>query len=619
MDRNTIIGLLLIAGIMIGYSVFMKPDREQLELARRRQDSLLINQQNRDSLVALQPDTANPAQLQQPASQSLQNDSLLALQFGSFSSAARGENTKLVIENDLMAVTIASRGGMVYSVNLKQFHKYDNSPLILFNGDSSLFGFDFFAQNRNISTSRFYFTPSVNGITKKGDTLMLSLRLYADSISYIEYLYTLPPNSYMLGFKALFVNMNRYLPGNMNSIDLHWTSYAPKIEKGEKNENTYTTVSYRYFQDETESIKPKNKQTEKDIATKLEWVGFKQQFFTSVLIPEQPFLNGKVGYEYFDESKSNYLKRFYLQSALPFSNTESVELPMAFYFGPNHFNTLKKYGHELNDLVSLGGNIIKWINLYLIIPIFNFLERFIGNYGIIILLLTLIIKVITLPLTYRSYLSMARMRVLKPQVDELNEKYAKATAMEKQQATMDLYKKAGVNPMGGCLPLLLQMPVLFAMYRFFPTSFELRQESFLWAKDLSTFDSIFSLPFTIPMYGDHISLFTLLMTVTTIWSVKQSNQGNMSNQQMPGMQSMTYIMPVMLMLVLNNFSSGLTYYLFVSNIFGIAQNEILKRAIDEKKLLKRIEDNKKKPVKKSSFQQRLEEMAKQRGYKLPKK
>jgi len=191
--------------------------------------------------------------------------------------------------------------------------------------------------------------------------------------------------------------------------------------------------------------------------------------------------------------------------------------------------------------------------------------------------------------------------------------------MEKQQATMDLYKKAGVNPMGGCLPLLLQMPVLFAMYRFFPTSFELRQESFLWAKDLSTFDSIFSLPFTIPMYGDHISLFTLLMTVTTIWSVKQSNQGNMSNQQMPGMQSMTYIMPVMLMLVLNNFSSGLTYYLFVSNIFGIAQNEILKRAIDEKKLLKRIEDNKKKPVKKSSFQQRLEEMAKQRGYKLPKK
>jgi YidC/Oxa1 family membrane protein insertase len=285
-------------------------------------------------------------------------------------------------------------------------------------------------------------------------------------------------------------------------------------------------------------------------------------------------------------------------------------IPMALYFGPNHYKTLKKYDAELDRLVFLGRNIIRFMNQFVIIPIFNWLGGFIGSYGLIILLMTFIIRAGLLPLTFKSYMSSARMRVLKPQIDEIHQKIPKEKAMERQQATMALYKKVGVSPMGGCLPMLLQMPILFAMFRFFPTSIELRQQSFLWATDLSTYDSILDLPFFIPFYGDHISLFTLLMTITTLFTVKM-NSGQMDNSAMPGMKAMMYFMPVMLLFFLNDFSAGLTYYYFVSNVFSILQNEIFKRSIDESKILAKLNANSAKIKKKSKFQERLERMQKQ--------
>lgn len=304
---------------------------------------------------------------------------------------------------------------------------------------------------------------------------------------------------------------------------------------------------------------------------------------------------------------------------MPFNPATQSSYNMKMYIGPNHFKTLQSYGHELQELVMLGSSIIRWINQYVIVTLFNWLNKYFSNYGIIILILTLIIKFVLFPLTFKSYQSQAKMKVLKPMVDEIGKKFPKKEdAMKKQQATMDLYKKAGVSPMGGCLPMALQMPILFAMFRFFPASIELRQEGFLWATDLSTYDSILNLPFTIPMYGDHVSLFTLLMTVSTILTMR-FNSPQSGQEGVPGMKTMMYMMPVMFMLILNNFSSGLTYYYFLANIITFGQNMIAKRFIDEEAVLSKLEANKKKaPAAKSKFQKRLEEAAKQKGYKAKK-
>jgi YidC/Oxa1 family membrane protein insertase len=349
-------------------------------------------------------------------------------------------------------------------------------------------------------------------------------------------------------------------------------------------------------------------------------VAFKNQFFSSVLIAGKPFENATVDYINLPE-EDRFLKKFVAEIGVPFSHSPDESVDMKFYFGPNKYNLLKKYKeYELKDLVTVGRGIIKWINQFVIISIFDWLSRFIGNYGIIILLLTIIIKVGLLPLTYRSYLSQAKMKVLKPQIDELNKKYPKGKEMEKQQATMALYKKAGASPFGGCLPQLLQFPILFAMFRFFPTSIELRQESFLWAKDLSTYDSILHLPFNVPLgYGDHVSLFTLLMTVSTIISMRVSSQSTASTQQMPGMKTMMYIMPVMFMFILNSFSAALTYYYFLANMITFGQNWLFKQFIDEEDLLRKMQARQAKPKKKSSWQQRMEKMARERGYRPPPK
>jgi len=449
------------------------------------------------------------------------------------------------------------------------------------------------------------------------------MRLAVSDSAYIDYVYTLPYNSYMLRFSIRTVGMSSYISKNTNTLDLKWSQYIPQQEKGRKNELQYTNVYYRFFQDDVDHLKSlsKGEERKEDISTRVQWVAFKQQFFSSVLIADNAFTNTQVKSFGLEDSNSS-LATMAAQVSVPYQSDKDNAISMSMYFGPNDFKILKKYDKKLESLVNVGKNIIRWINQFVIIPIFAFLGSYIGNYGLIILLLTLIIKLFLFPLTYKSYLSQARMRVLNPQIDAINERIPADKALERQQATMALYKKAGVNHMGGCLPILLQLPILFAMFRFFPTSIELRQEAFLWANDLSTYDSIFSWSGEIPivswLFGNHISLFTILMTITTMISMWMSNATNTS-QTLPGMKTMMYIMPVMFMFMLNDFSAGLTYYYTLANIITIGQNEVFRRVIDENKVLARINENKKKPVKKSAFQQRLEAAAKARGMKLPKK
>lgn len=661
MDRNTVIGLILMGVIFIGMSFYntnrtKKAFEKEIVLAdslyragdytsarasytralrlSRNNPRLISKISSIDSILnasvmEAKKTTSDSTLLQTVAKQEKglsakrADSTTLENQYGSFAQAAKGENRFITLENELVKIRISTRGGRVYSAELKNYKRWDGQPLVLFDGDSTYFGFNFFARNRNISTNDMYFIPQTEAeyIVAGKDSARLSLRLMAGNNKYIEYHYVLGPSTYMLNYTVRFVGMNEEITDRTSYIDLDWDIYVPQQEKGATNETNYTTIAYKYYQDEMDQLNSRAKGgVEEVIRNKISWIAFKQQFFATVLIANQPLLGATVKLNKL-EANTRYLKNFRAEISVPYESIQSQSYPMAFYFGPNHYRTLKKFDLGLEDLVTLGGWLVRWINLLLIIPIFNFLHSFIGNYGIIILLLTIIIKILLLPLTHRSFLSTAKMKVLKPYVDEINGKYPKKEdAMKKQQAVMDLYKKAGVSPLGGCLPMLLQFPILYAMFRFFPTSIELRQQSFLWATDLSTYDSILKLPFTIPMYGDHVSLFTLLMTASTILSTKMSDQTSASSSQMPGMKSMMYLMPIMFMLILNNFSAALTYYYFLANVITLAQNWITKKYfIDEEAILRKMEDNKKKPAPKSKFQQRLEKMAKQRGYQLPKK
>ncbi len=544
--------------------------------------------------------------------------------YGAFAEAAAASKEFITLENDRIKLRISTLGGRPYSVQLKEYQTYDSLPLILFDGDSTVFGMNFFAQNRSINTNELYFTPGTTETYLDASTepVSLSMRLSAGEDRYIEYIYTMEPGRYLVGFKLRFVNMSDLLAAHNNFIDLNWNIYAPQQEMGRMNELNYTTIYLKHFQDEVERLTMRSKKEvqEKDVPTKIRWIAFKQQFFSSVFIAGESFSNAFVRSTKLNEDP-NYLYFFESKIGIPYAPAAELEQDYTFFFGPNHYNTLKSYNLELQDLVGLGGFFSKMINKYAIIPVFNFLDNFINSYGLIILLLTIMIKLVLFPLTWKSYTSMAKMRVLKPEIDEINARIPKDKSVERQQATMALYKKAGVSPLGGCLPVLLQMPILIAMFRFFPTSIELRQQGFLWAHDLSTYDSILNLPFTIPMYGDHISLFTLLMTASTILTMRISNQANASQSQMPGMKGMMYIMPVMFMFMLNNWSSALTYYYFLANVITFGQNQLVKQFVDEDALRAKLKINQKKssPKKKSGFQKRLEVMAKQRGVTPPKK
>ncbi|MEI6049510.1 MAG: membrane protein insertase YidC [Bacteroidota bacterium] len=655
MDRNTITGIILIFAIFIGFSIYNNSrlnngyqkavlvaesyySKGDLEAARSEYINALRFKPNQpDAITKIneinfklgivpeqqKTDTVLPQKSKTEIPVTPNTGTTTDLnQYGIFAKSAIGENEFITLENNKVELKISLKGGKVYSARLKDFRTADSLPLILFSGDSTVFGFNFFTtDNKALQTNNLYFTPVSDQKTYvvSSKPQSVSLRLMADNDKYIEYKYTLAPDKYMVDFNVTFKSMEGIIASNQNNITLDWRMYIPQQEKGRQNEENYSDITYKYYQDDVVYLKQRqSKELEKvDITTKLSWVAFQDQFFSSVIVSNDFFLNGSLSSTRTLTSKK-YIRYYTSEVGVPYNPASSNAISMKLYYGPNSFTILKKEGLELGKLVFLGKNIIGWINRFAIIPIFNWLEKFIGSYGIIILILTLIIKIVLFPLTFKSYQSTAKMQVLKPMVEELGKKFPKKEdAMKKQQATMDLYKRAGVNPMGGCLPMLLQMPILFAMFRFFPVSIELRQEHFLWAADLSTYDSILTLPFTIPMYGNHVSLFTLLMTASTLLTMKMT--GSSPGADQPGMKMMMYMMPVMFMLILNNFSSGLTYYYFLANMITYGQNIISKRFIDANAVLAKLEENKKKPIKKSKWQQRLESAAKQRGINPPKK
>jgi YidC/Oxa1 family membrane protein insertase len=560
--------------------------------------------------------------------------------FGMFSTSLEGSKRLITIENEVAKFKFSTLGGRIYYAQLKKYHTFDTLPLILMNGDSTLFNFKFYTHNRIINTSQLYFTPvfidpkftGKESVSLKGnDSLKFAMRLYPDSAKdhhgdkYIQLLYTVYGNDYMMKIQLSFVGLPEILNESSNSIDLEWSQNLRQQEKSIDVERKSSTIYYKFLGDDVDYLS-ETKYDTKDLTTKVNWIGFKQQFFTSVLVADRGFANAKVSTIRTDSIKRG-LKTCYAQINIPFDENSKQSFPMHMYFGPNHFKTLKSYHLDFEHQIPLGWSspyIFGWINRIAVIPVFNWLSSFGMNYGIIILILTILLKVVLFPIAYKTYLSSAKMRVLKPEIDEINKKIPKDKAMERQQATMALYKKAGVNPLAGCIPMLLQMPILFAFFRFFPASFELRQQSFLWATDLSSYDSIFSwsanIPFLSSLYGNHISLFTLLMTVSTIFYTKLNNQLMGSQAQMPGMKFMTYAMPIMFLGIFNNFASGLSYYYFLANMFTFLQMWVIRRSVNEEAIHLKIQENKKRPEKKKSgFQKRLEEMAKQRGYNPPKK
>jgi YidC/Oxa1 family membrane protein insertase len=659
MDRNTITGIVLIFLIFLGFSLynnhrtgkFFEAETEYADslyaagnydqaresyiraLNFKPKDQPTINKvmelNNRLGLGTAAPqvqagtaasDTSSAASAVKPVVVADSNA------YGVFTGRVSGEDGFYTLENDLMVMKVSARGGKAYSVMLKNYTTHDGRPVVLFDGDSTVFGFKFFTvDNKPIRTDELYFVPvSYNGtITATSGPASLTMRLEAANGAYIDYIYTMLPGEYMVNFESRFNGLAPVIPANTTSLALDWKMYVPQQEKGRQNEDMYTGLKHKVYQEGVEDLGGVRMQRQKkDVVSeslmRTDWIAYKDQFFSSVVIAEDYFINAAVSSTNADPT-SRYLRFFESEIGVPYTHGENSVVNMKFYFGPNSFTLMKKYDMQLEELVFLGRNIIRWINQFVIIPIFNVLDNFIVSYGLIILILTLLIKAVLFPLTHKSFISQAKMRVMKPMVDELAKKYPKQEdAMKKQQATMELYKKAGVSPMGGCLPMLLQMPILFAMFRFFPTSIELRQQGFLWAKDLSTYDSILDLPFTIPMYGDHVSLFTLLMTASTLISTKITNPAG-GQEQMPGMKTMMYLMPVMFMLILNNFSAGLTYYYFLANVITIIQTQVSRRFVSENEILKKIEENRKKPVKKSKWQLRLEEASKRGGRPLPKK
>lgn len=636
MNKNSIIGIILIIGILVGWSIWVTPSKEEIARQREIQDS--IYRVNRARYIQ---DSISFAEAQKAAEQAVyQQDSNTELstvvmrdKYGVFTTAANGEEKTYTIENDLLKLTLSSKGAYVKTVELKDYKTWDSLPLIGFDENTTKFNLSFFASNRNINTIDLFFTPYLNNYPYEGDEnivvgekpVSFSMRAFADDLTdvlnpneYIEFTYTLTKDEYMVDFDVKTVNMKNVIASNTNFVTIDWYVDLLKQEKAVDRYNG-SNVYYKFLNDDVESLsgdRGGEKDGSKDLRQNLKWLSFKQRFFSYSLISKDRFNSAVIGMKTdIKQNNPRYLKTMYATVDVPFDAfQENNTLPMQFYFGPNSLKIMDKYDIDLDKQIPLGGKLVGWINRYIVVNVFNWLGSYGWSYGIVILILTLIIKIALMPFAFKSYQSTAKMRVLKPEIDEINAKYPdEKDNMKKQQAIMDLYKKAGASPTAGCLPMLLQLPILWAIFRFFPSSIELRQQPFLWADDLSTYDSILDLGFNIPFYGDHVSLFTLLMTVTTIlYTYINNKQMAATNQQgMQGMKIMMYIMPIMFLGLFNSYSAGLSYYYMLVNIITFLQMYLFRVFLDDDKLRKKIELAKQRPVKKSGFQKRLEELQRQ--------
>ena len=608
MNKNTVIGFVLIGLILFGFSWYNTKEFKEQERARFVADSIaqveaLKNAPKVDSVIMALNDSVAKARVAQAYAAPVYKDSLLE-------QASKAQEEFFTLENDKIKVTFTSKGAQASQVLVKEYYTHDSLDLYLMRKGASQFTIDFYT-DQQISTADFNFTKVAQSDTS------LVFRLPFGENAYVEHEYILTPDEYIVDFNLRMVGMEKYI-SRKSGVALDWNLDIPRLERGYDNEKNYSTIAYKFPGDEkVEDLGLRKADSKEDISTKVEWFAFQQQFFSAIMLAKNDFESGKLSYKFYDASDADMrLMDCNAEMSLEYASAPVVEYPFSFYYGPNHYKTLKSYGFGFEKIVPLGGWLIGWINRVVIINFFDYLSRFISNFGIIILLMTIAIKLLISPLTLKSYISSAKMRVLKPEIDKINEKYPKQEdAMKKQQEIMALYKKTGVSMFGGCLPMLLQFPILFAMFRFFPASFELRQQGFLWADDLSTYDAIFELPFHIPLYGDHVSLFAILMAVSMYFYSKMNMDQMPSSNEMAGMRTMQlYFMPIFLLVLCNNFSSGLSYYYMLSNLFTIVQTWVIRKYfVDEKKLYAQLQAkaaNSKAP-KKSKFQQRLDEMYKQ--------
>ena len=610
MNRNTVIGFVLIGVILIGFSwyntkIFKEQERERFVADSIARVEALKNAPKIDSAILAMNDSIAAARVQANRYASpVYKDSLLEV-------ASMGTEEFYTLENDKIKVVFTSKGAQAYQVQIKDYYTHDSLDLNLIKAKASKFSVDFYT-DQQISTSDFNFTR----VSQNDSSLVM--RLQFGENAYIDHVYTLPEESYLMDFNIRMVGMNRYISRNVSQLAVDWSVDIPRLERGFDNEKNYSTIAYKYpGDDDVEDLGLRKGESSEDIATKVEWFAFQQQFFSAIMVAKDDFSSGDLSYRFYDVAdKDMRLMDCRANMLVDYNGADVVEIPFSFYYGPNLYKVLKSYDYGFEKIVPLGGWLIGWINRVVIINFFDYLSRFISNFGIIILLMTIAIKLVISPLTLKSYMSSAKMRVLKPEIDKINEKYPRnEDAMKKQQEVMALYNKTGVSMFGGCLPMLLQFPILFAMFRFFPASFELRQQGFLWADDLSTYDSILQLPFNIPLYGDHVSLFAILMAVSMYFYSKMNMDQMPSGNEMAGMRTMQlYFMPIFLLVLCNNFSSGLSYYYMLSNLFTIVQTWVIRKYfVDEKKLYAQLQAKaaSSKAPKKSKFQQRLDEMYKQ--------
>ena len=598
---NSILGFALIGLILIGFSWYnTKKAGEQAERQRFIRDSIaMVEAERYEAQLAAAADTS--------AVEAAVGEEFAPLYQSQMLNEASASKTEYyTIENDKLSITLTSLGAQPYKVLVKDYYTYDSLDLYLIRPGKSSFDLE-------INADQWINTSDLNFSVASQTDNSIALRLNFDENSYIESSYTLSEGSYLVDYDLKFVGMDRYLDPRTQQVTMDWVVDMPRLEKGYTNEKNYSAVAYRYASNtDVKTLGQRKDSVKETFSADLRWFGFQQQFFSAIMVAPESFSSGTLVNKFYPEGDpGRSLMQSGAQMTFAIDNRSAeFDVPFQFYFGPNHYYTLKQYDEGFEKIIPLGGKVIGAISRYVIIPVFNWLSKYIASYGLIILILTLLIKTVISPLTIRSYTSSAKMKVLQPELQKLNEKYPKQEdAMKKQQATMDLYKKAGVSMWGGCLPVLLQFPILWAMFRFFPASFELRQQSFLWAQDLSAYDSILDFGFKIPLYGDHISLFALLMGVT-MWLYSKMTLNQAQNQTMPGMNFMQlWFMPIFMVILCNNFSAGLSYYYMLSNIVTIGQNWVIRKwFVDEDKLLAQIQKktSSKDAPKKSKFQQRLD-------------
>ena len=613
MDKNTLLGFLLIGIVLFAFSWLNKPTPEQLDAQRRYQDSIAqieltkqLDMQKEDSKSTADnsfdnlPDSVREARLKS--------------NFGVFADAMVGTDDVTVLENSLIELHVSNKGGRISYARLKDYTTYDDKPLVLFEGKDASLDFTLVtATNRVLNTGEMYFTP-----VKTQDPNQLIMRLNTGEGSSLDFVYTIKPDDYMVQFDMKGSGLNGVLAPSTTALDMVWKQKIRQQEQGIKYEGRYTALYYKFLADGVEQLS-ESKSEDKKVSGRLKWIGYKDKFFSSVMISGEGFESATFDSKMIEAD--GIVKEFKTATAVPFDLRGNEATTFRYFFGPNSYTLLKSFDKgvpsddqlDLERLVPLGASVFRWVNQYFVIPLFDFLGKYISSYGLIIFLMTIIVKLILFPLTYKSYMSSAKMRVLRPQVEELNAKYpGQEKAVERQRATMELYSRAGASPMAGCIPMLLQMPVLIALFMFFPSAIELRHQSFLWAHDLSTYDAIFSwnkdIPIITPYFGNHISLFCLLMTITNVFYTKfNMEMTNTGQQQMPGMKAMMYMMPLMFLVFFNQYASGLTYYYFISTLITIGQTLVFRYTINEDKLLAKLEANKKKPQKKSGFMKRLED------------